>query len=172
MATPDGAAPRLRAYDPEADAAWLLALNNAHAAEVGETTADHLGRLTAAAFAVRIAERSEGPAGALIGLTRGLDYDSLNYRWFVTRDDAPFLYVDRVIVAPEAKGLGIGRMLYEDAFGLARKAGIARVVCEVNERPPNPVSMAFHERMGFSALETRENAQSSKRVVMMEKRLA
>ena len=47
------------------------------------------------------------------------------------------------------RGAGLGRVLYEHAFDLARDAGFAEVTCEVNVAPPNPESMAFHFRMGF-----------------------
>ena len=161
----------IRHYDDRVDADWLLALNNAHSSEVGEADPEGLAQLTASALAVRVAEREGRPVGVLVALARGLSYDSLNYRWFVERDNAPFLYVDRIVVAPEAKGAGIGRALYEDAFRIAREGAIPRIVCEVNERPPNPASMAFHKRLGFTSLSVRENEASGKRVVMMEKRL-
>ena len=77
------------------------------------------------------------------------DYASENYRYFVNRGDS-FLYVDRIVVDAEIRGVGLGRLLYGHAFGLARAAGLSEVTCEVNIRPPNPESMAFHARLGFA----------------------
>ena len=77
------------------------------------------------------------------------DYASENYRYFVNRGDS-FLYVDRIVVDAEIRGVGLGRLLYGHAFGLAQAAGLSEVTCEVNIRPPNPESMAFHARLGFA----------------------
>lgn len=77
------------------------------------------------------------------------DYASENYRYFVNRGDS-FLYVDRIVVDAEIRGVGLGRLLYGHAFGLARAAGLSEVTCEVNTMPPNPESMAFHARLGFA----------------------
>ncbi len=162
----------IRDYEPDRDADWLLALNNTYIAEICEETAESLNEVLAMALAVRIAERDGARVGALIGMPRGLaDYDSLNYRWFENASDEPFFYIDRVMVSPDAKGGGIGRALYEDAGRIAAVKAIPRLTCEVNEDPPNPVSIAFHERSGFVRLLSRFNAMSGKTVLMMEKRL-
>ena len=44
---------------------------------------------------------------------------------------------------------GCARRLYEDLFEHAAKAGHRQVFCEVNLRPPNPESDAFHSALGF-----------------------
>ncbi len=46
----------------------------------------------------------------------------------------------------------MGRALYERMFADARVAGFERVVAEVNAVPPNPTSLAFHERLGFAVI--------------------
>jgi predicted GNAT superfamily acetyltransferase len=69
--------------------------------------------------------------------------------WFRNRFDR-FLYVDRIVVDPAARGRGVARALYGHAFAEARAAGRPRVVAEVNRVPPNPGSDAFHERLGFA----------------------
>ena len=163
--------PALREYDEARDGDWLLALNNAHVAEVGEVTRESLADLTRGALAVRVADADGRPAGALVALARGLAYDSLNYRWFVERDDMPFLYIDRVIVDAAARGRGLAQALYEDAARIARAHAIPRLVCEVNEIPPNLRSLAFHVARGFAPLLSWDNPASGKRVLMMEKRL-
>jgi predicted GNAT superfamily acetyltransferase len=58
-------------------------------------------------------------------------------------------YVDRIVVAPSARGRGCARRLYADVFEHAVRAGHDRVVCEVNTIPPNPASDAFHAALGF-----------------------
>jgi uncharacterized protein len=37
-----------------------------------------------------------------------------------------------------------------DLFRRAEALGHRRITCEVNLRPPNPVSDAFHARLGFT----------------------
>ena len=128
-----------------ADAAALLALNNAHAVELSELTAAGLARLFAAAFRVRMAE--EG-AALLVAFDQDAEYDSPNFLWFRGRYPR-FVYVDRVVVAAMARGRGLARALYADLFAAARAVGHAYIVCEVNSDPPNPASDAFHAALGF-----------------------
>jgi predicted GNAT superfamily acetyltransferase/catechol 2,3-dioxygenase-like lactoylglutathione lyase family enzyme len=127
------------------DAAALLALNNAHAVELSELAADGLARLLAVAFRARVA--GEG-AALLVALDQEADYDSPNFLWFRARYPR-FVYVDRVVVAPAARGRGLARALYADLFAAAAAAGHERIACEVNVEPPNPVSDAFHAALGF-----------------------
>lgn len=86
--------------------------------------------------------------GFLICMQPGSDYASENYRYFESRG-IDHLYVDRIVVADGARGLGIGRQLYDAVFELARMEGRSEVTCEVNLDPPNPESLAFHARLGF-----------------------
>src|SRR5690606_32853194 len=76
-------------------------------------------------------------------------YDGTNFGWFKARYPR-FAYVDRVVVAPHARGRGLARQLYEAVFARARAQGIPLVTCEVNLDPPNPASDAFHAIMGFT----------------------
>jgi predicted GNAT superfamily acetyltransferase len=57
--------------------------------------------------------------------------------------------VDRIVVASTARGRGCARRLYHDLFEQAVRTGHERIVCEVNARPPNPESDAFHAALGF-----------------------
>jgi len=91
--------------------------------------------------------------GFLIGLNPGEDYDSENYRFFEARFDN-HLYIDRVVLAEGARGLGLGSVLYEKVFEKAAHDGRAQVTCEVNLEPPNPGSLRFHYRWGFQDIDT------------------
>jgi predicted GNAT superfamily acetyltransferase len=123
----------------------VLALNNAHAVELSWLEADGLAALLRQAFHAR---RIGAIDAFLIALDERADYASPNYRWF--RECYPrFVYVDRVVVAPAARGRGYARVLYDDLFRRAAAAGHARIVCEVNSAPPNPGSDAFHAALGF-----------------------
>jgi predicted GNAT superfamily acetyltransferase len=58
--------------------------------------------------------------------------------------------VDRIVVAPDHRGRGLGALLYSAVFDAARALGAEDVVCEVNLKPANPESLAFHDRLGFT----------------------
>jgi len=71
-----------------------------------------------------------------------------NFLWF--RDHyRRFVYIDRIVVAAWARGLGFARLLYGGLFDEAHRRGHAQVACEVNLTPPNPASDAFHAALGF-----------------------
>jgi predicted GNAT superfamily acetyltransferase len=112
----------------------------------------------------RVAADGDGIAGFVMMIENGTEYWSANYAWFSSRYDA-FLYLDRVVVASRAQRSGIGRLLYDDVTAFAR-GWWPRIMLEVNLRPPNPVSVAFHEHMGFREVGTREYDENA--VLMME----
>lgn len=140
-----------------ADLPAVLALNNAHAAEVNELTADALAALVAVAARARIVD---GGHGVLIALGARTPIQGPNHAWFVARYPA-FLYIDRVVVAPAARGHGHARRLYDD---LAAVGGDLPLCCEVNLEPPNPASLAFHDRLGFAACGEGDDPRNGKRV--------
>ncbi len=102
----------------------------------------------------------------LLSLGMGKNYDSENYRWFEARG-VRHQYIDRIVVGSSATGTGIGRALYESVFERARQCGANEVTAEVNVRPANPGSMAFHERLGFRRLSEQETKGESIRVALL-----
>jgi uncharacterized protein len=126
----------------------LLALNNAFAAELSWLDQDKLSSLVSEAFA---AQRIGVVDAMLIAFDQDAAYDSPNFLWFRSRYPR-FVYVDRIVVAPAARGRGLARRLYRDLFDSASAAGHSVIVCEVNRDPPNPASDAFHAALGFTAV--------------------
>jgi predicted GNAT superfamily acetyltransferase len=123
----------------------VLALNNDHAAELSWLEPERLSQLLDEAFYAR---RIGALEAFIMTFDQDARYDSPNFLWF--RERYPrFVYVDRVVVAAEARGRGHARRLYEDLFDHARRAGHTVVTCEVNADPPNPASDAFHAALGF-----------------------
>jgi predicted GNAT superfamily acetyltransferase len=123
----------------------LLELNNAHATELSLLDGPEFRHLVDETFyACRI-----GDADAfMLTFDQTASYDSPNFLWF--RERYPrFTYVDRICVAPTARGRGLARRLYDALFERARDAGHDVIVCEVNIDPPNPGSDAFHAALGF-----------------------
>ena len=83
-----------------------------------------------------VAEREESTiAGFLIG--------------FLSQTDESEAYVHFVGIAPELRGSGLGRELYERFFSVARGQGRKTVRCVTS--PTNSASVAFHEALGFTA---------------------
>jgi predicted GNAT superfamily acetyltransferase len=123
----------------------LLVLNNAHAQELSWLEPERLQHLVKQAF---LARRIGNLDAFMLALDQDAPYDSPNFLWFRARYPR-FVYVDRVVVASSARGRGYARRLYQDLFEHALRAGHEHVVCEVNARPPNPESDAFHAALGF-----------------------
>jgi uncharacterized protein len=138
----------------------MLALNNAHAQELSWLEPEKLRDIAARAF---LARRIGEVDAFILALDQDAPYDSPNFLWF--RDRYPrFIYVDRIAVASSARGLGYARALYDDLFDHAARAGHTRVVCEVNSRPPNPQSDAFHAALGFAEVGSASIHNDSKTV--------
>jgi ribosomal protein S18 acetylase RimI-like enzyme len=62
--------------------------------------------------------------------------------------DSALAYIHFVGVAPDARGRGYGRALYEEFFRLARAEG--RTVVAAITAPVNTESVNFHRALGFS----------------------
>jgi predicted GNAT superfamily acetyltransferase len=123
----------------------LLALNNAHARELSWLEPERLEYLVGEAL---LARRIGEIDAFLLAFDQDARYDSPNFLWFRARYPR-FAYVDRIVVAASARGRGCARRLYDDLFEHAVRIGHDRVVCEVNQDPPNPASDAFHAALGF-----------------------
>ena len=145
---------------------WALALNNSEVPHVSAHSTSTWPVLLEMAAQVPVVEIGGRPAGFAVLFLPGSAYASENYRWFGPRFPG-FLYLDRIVIDGPARGRGLGRALYAAAMDFGRRAGVPILTCEVNERPPNPESMAFHEKLGFRALGRQETEGGSKAVVML-----
>src|SRR5262245_9314776 len=88
----------------------VLALNHAPAVEVNALTADTLAAFVAVAAHARVID---GGHGFLLAFSERTPVQGPNHAWFMTRYPA-FLYIDRIVISPESRGLGHARALYED----------------------------------------------------------
>ncbi len=145
----------------EADFDRILALNDAEVRHTSPLDRERLGmlhRLSSYHKVVAIA----GEVGAfLLAMRDGAAYENENYAWFAARF-ASFMYVDRIVVASNLAGGGIGAFMYRHLFDHARSLGVNRITCEYNIEPPNPASRAFHDRFGFTELGTQWVGNGSK----------
>ncbi len=124
----------------------VLALNNEHAAELSWLEPQQLSELVGSAFYAR---RIGDLDAFMLAFDQSASYESPNFRWFRDRF-ARFVYIDRIVVARSSRGRGLARLLYENLFEHAVRAGHSMIGCEVNSNPPNPTSDAFHAALGFS----------------------
>jgi predicted GNAT superfamily acetyltransferase len=147
----------------EADFDRIVELNAAVVLETSAMDRERLRHLHALAFHHRVALVDGRIVAFVLAMRDGAAYANDNFGWFAERYPR-FVYVDRVVVDAAAKGLGIGRKLYEDLFERARVQGIGLVGCEFNIEPPNPASKAFHDRFGFAEVGSQHVAGGSKRV--------
>lgn len=146
----------------------LLELNNSATPHVGALDADRLRALVDWAWWAVTTPEMEA---LMLVLPPGVPYGSPNYRWIDARWRS-FAYIDRIAVTAERRGAGIGRLLYDTLAERARRAGYRRLVCEVNVRPPNPASIAFHEHMGFRRTGIRADSHGGGAVAMMARTIA
>ncbi len=155
----------------EADLDALMALNDA--------AVPHVNALTRAAWraffdgpaTIRLARAADGALAALlVALPPGCDYGSENYRWFAAKL-SQFVYVDRIVVAPSWRGCGLGAACYADISAVAQR-GTTPIVCEVNLRPANDASLAFHGKQGFREIGVQSVYGGTRRVVMLARRAA
>jgi predicted GNAT superfamily acetyltransferase len=153
-----------------ADYPEILTLNESGLPHVNRISADDLAEFAAQSCYFRIAREGEKPVGFLLAFSQEASYHSPNFLWF--RDRYPrFVYIDRIVVAPSQRRSGIGRLLYAD-LERAAFAHAADLTCEVNLDPPNPGSLAFHERFGFTEVGRQHTGGGEKFVCLMAKDLS
>jgi len=128
----------------------VLNLNNLHAKETSFLEAADLTRLIERSYLTK----SIGELDAfLISISHKSPHDGINYSWFKRRFER-FAYIDRVVTAEHARGKGHAKALYLALMEKAKADNIPMVCCEINHQPPNPGSVAFHEKLGFEMIDT------------------
>lgn len=152
------------------DLGYLIALNGAAVPAVNHLGQADLERLLAMSPYCRVAEQDGAPAGFMLGFEAGADYESINYRWFSARYDR-FAYVDRIVIDANNRGRGLGSALYDDFERWARARDTPWLGCEVNLRPPNEPSLAFHRSRGFIHAGEQDTEGGAKTVTLLLKAL-
>lgn len=149
-----------------ADATVLQPINNQAYPAVPMVSVEQLASLIERGSWGLVAESAGSVAGFVLCFSPGAQYDSENYRYFESHFD-DHLYIDRIVVAEGFRGQGVGSALYEKVFEEAGRRGTSEVTCEVNVEPPNPGSIAFHQKMGFRNLDTQATKGGSVVVQLM-----
>lgn len=153
------------------DLAAIRVLNEASVPAVSPVTAAGFEWFLETASYFRLIELEQRLAGFLLGLPPGLPYRSPNYRWFSERYPQ-FCYIDRLAVDDRFRRRGVASALYADIERHARAQGAPLLACEVNLRPRNDASLAFHQAHGFSEVGQQDTDRGDKRVSLLVKPLA
>ena len=147
----------------KSDSSSILEINEQGLPGTGKVSEQEiLDLLNYSSFSVGLFD-SNSLLGFVICLPPKTAYESLNYLWFNERYD-DFLYVDRIAVSTANRNQKIGSKLYQAVIDTASKLGVP-IAAEVNLRPPNPDSVRFHQRHGFTEIGQFEHGQ--KAVIMM-----
>lgn len=148
-----GAAFRIRVLRSE-DAESVLRLNAAATPAVFAFDAFELARLMAmSGLHLAVTAPEGGLVGYALAFSHDQPYDGEEFLALGRSIGVPFHYIDQIVVDPHARAAGLGRMLYERLAEHATARGANVLCCEVNLSPPNPVSLAFHQRIGFNRLD-------------------
>ena len=133
----------------EKDKDFVLELNRINVEVLSPMDEEKFDYFVRVSDMFQVAEVDGEPVAFLIALREGvLDYTSENYIWF-SKQYEKFLYVDRIVIDEKARGLGIGRLIYEGVFKQAAQNGVDKVTAEIDIIPYNGPSRKFHEAMGF-----------------------
>jgi len=146
-----------------ADQDTIVALNLAEVAHTSPMDLARLRILDGLACYHRVACVDGAVAGFLLAMRSGARYENDNFAWF-GRKYPSFVYVDRIVVSPAARGLHLGSRLYEDLFRFAARHGVPLVTCEYNIVPANEPSRQFHAKFGFREQGTQWVADGTKLV--------
>ena len=150
----------------DADHPAVHAVNEAGTPGVHTATLEELAAITRMSCIALVAEEEGAVVAFCQVLAPGAPYRSANYRWFSQRYD-DFVYLDRVAVAADHRGRGIGAALYAE---VERRAGATWFTLEVNLVPRNEGSLRFHARHGFHEVGQQETNYGAL-VSLMAKRL-
>ena len=153
-----------------ADVAQVLNINVAARPNVAALDRLELARLAELSPTHIVAADGDAVCGYALNFGRDDDYDGEEFLVLRSLIAQPFVYIDQVAVAGRVRSQGIGRRLYEALERAASDRGISCLCCEVNTMPPNPGSLAFHARLGFSTLSSLAT-RDGRNVVLLEKRI-
>ncbi len=149
----------------------VLRINATASPAVAKLDADELARLMKLSDAHTVVlDRDGSVVGYALIFADSADYDGEEFLAFRTSLSPPFVYVDQVAISSEVRRTGFGMALYAALQSAAIASGATSLCCEVNTRPPNPASLAFHSRLGFQQVGAM-STKDGRKVALFAKRL-
>jgi predicted GNAT superfamily acetyltransferase len=154
-----------------ADVARVLEINNANTPGVSELTLSELETDIENCLHALAIDNEHGEVCAFcITFAPDAPAAGVNHQWFAERY-ASFVYLDRIAIDPTYQNLGLGVLLYQSVEQqMIASAQHSLLCCEVNLEPPNPGSLRFHHRIGFTEV-GQHSPQQNYRVSMLSKNL-
>ena len=154
-----------------ADLTRVLAINNANTPGVSELTLSELETdITNCLHALAIDNEHGEVCAFCITFAPDAPDAGVNHQWFAERY-ASFVYLDRIAIDPSYQNLGLGVLLYQSVEQqMIDSAQHSLLCCEVNLEPPNPGSLRFHHRIGFTEV-GQHSPQQNYLVSMLSKNL-
>lgn len=150
----------------EQDLDAVLALNNGAGDGILPMQRQQLEWLFDHADYFRVAEVDTQLAGFLLAFRENRDHQSENYRWFQQRLES-FLYIDRIVVAPNQRRFGVGHVFYCDVQSYA-EVRVPKLTCEVFLEPRNDAAVLFHGTYGFQEVGQQIMQVQGRRVSLLE----
>ena len=134
-----------------ADLARVLEINNANTPGVSELTFAELeSDLNNSLHALAIDNEQGEVCAFCITFDPSAPDAGDNHRWFAERYKS-FVYLDRIAIDSNHQNRGLGALLYQAVEQhMLKSADHSLLCCEVNLEPPNPGSLRFHHRIGFT----------------------
>ena len=135
------------------DVTRVLEINNANIPGVSELTLSELETdMKNCLYALAI----DNEHGEVCAFCITFDPDApdagANHRWFAERYKS-FVYLDRIAIDSNHQNRGLGALLYQSVEQrMLKSAEHSLLCCEVNLEPPNPGSLRFHKRIGFTEI--------------------
>ena len=154
-----------------ADLTRVLAINNANTPGESELTLSELETdITNCLHALAVDNEHGEVCAFCITFAPDAPDAGANHRWFADRFES-FVYLDRIAIDPTYQNLGLGVLLYQSVEQqMIASAQHSLLCCEVNLEPPNPGSLRFHKRIGFTEV-GRYSPQQDHVVSMLSKNL-
>ena len=129
----------------------VLDINNANTPGVSELTMAELESDFKNSLHALAVDNEHGEVCAFcITFAQDASDAGANHRWFAERYKS-FVYLDRIAIDSNHQNRGLGALLYQAVEKhMLDLAEHSLLCCEVNLEPPNPGSLRFHQRIGFT----------------------
>ena len=129
----------------------VLEINNANTPGVSELTMAELQTdLKNSLLALAIDNEHGKVCAFCITFAQDASDAGDNHRWFAERYES-FVYLDRIAIDSDYRNRGLGVQLYQSVENMMLQSSEhSMLCCEVNLKPPNPGSLRFHHRIGFT----------------------
>ena len=134
-----------------ADLARVLEINNANTPGVSELTMSELETdIENCLHALAIDNKHDEVCAFCITFAPDAPHAGVNHQWFNEHYES-FVYLDRIAIDSNHQNRGLGALLYQTVEQrMLDSANHSLLCCEVNLEPPNPDSLRFHKRIGFT----------------------